>query len=464
MSEVWLARHAQLALPVVFKTLHSKGTEPEEARATRLFAEARLMARLTSPRVVRVLDVGVHSDPKSGGSEPLPYLVEEYVDGVDLDELDSRRRAALKRPLPLWAVASFVTQVADGLHAAHQAGVIHRDVKPANLFQYGHGEVKVGDFGVAVCVATAAAVRPAGTPAFMAPEQLSMGPVDRRADVYSLGATAFALRYGFAPFQTLEAAQDPNAQPRFPPPSSPQEAYFQHVLARMMAREAETRYPNLFGLRKHFETLARAAPSLTVTALAEGGFAVQGVNVSFEVGDISRVETDAIVNSAYSEMRMRSGVGEALRRHGGDAIEDEAMAGGERPLGDCVRTGAGDLRCRAVLHAVGAWKEVSCVARATQRALQLAEEGRLARLALPAIGAGRGAVPLEACADAMVGALRQHLLLGGSGLREVRFMLRDPASHRRFTEVAEALLAGSEDDLGPARVDRSAALAPTVLS
>src|SRR5688572_5679480 len=142
MSEVWLARHVELAIPVVIKTMKHDGESVVE-RYQRLLGEARLTARMTSPRVVRVVDVGIHD-------ETVPYLVEEYVDGLDLAELDRRRRQALRRPLPLWAVCDWVAQAAEGLHAAHQAGVIHRDVKPGNLFGQTHGDVKVGDFGVAV--------------------------------------------------------------------------------------------------------------------------------------------------------------------------------------------------------------------------------------------------------------------------------------------------------------------------
>jgi serine/threonine-protein kinase len=446
MGEVWLARHAELALPVIIKSLRPTADEPFAQLYARLLSEARLAARLTSPKVVRVIDVGVHTPQ---GRDPIPFLVEEYVDGIDLAELDTRRRAALHRPLPLWAVCEQVAQAAEGLHAAHQAGVVHRDVKPSNLFGHSGALVKVGDFGVAFAPGgfePTAQGSTMGTPIYMAPEQLIGDRVDRRADVYSLGATAFALRYGEPPFPNpLESLRE-NTEPRFPPPRSPEEAYFQHVVARMLARRPEARYANLMMASHQLRPLARAtAPR--VLPIRSSAYVVElgQVRISFAVGDLAATEADALVSSASSEMLMRSGVAESLRKAAGDEVEAEAMAGGEQALGECVATGAGRLRARGILHAVGGWNEVSCVARAMHRALLLAEEHGYERIALPAISTGNSRVSIESCADAMMGALRIHLLLGGSRLRELRFVLYDEPAFRRFTDVALGALLGSDE-------------------
>src|ERR1700744_5728764 len=133
MSRVFLARHGELATPAIIKTLLDGG----DAYA-RLRNEARLSARIPSPRVVRAIDVGIH--------EGTPYLVEEYVDGLDLAELDRRRRAALSRGLPLWFVCFVVDSVADALQSAHQTGVLHRDVKPSNIFGSPQMGIRLGDF------------------------------------------------------------------------------------------------------------------------------------------------------------------------------------------------------------------------------------------------------------------------------------------------------------------------------
>src|SRR5262245_44345252 len=90
MSEVWLARHSELAMPVILKTLSTELSVAPSHRYQRLRHEARMMARVTSSNVVRVLDIGVdrQSDTRT------PFLVEEYIDGIDLAEVDARRRAA----------------------------------------------------------------------------------------------------------------------------------------------------------------------------------------------------------------------------------------------------------------------------------------------------------------------------------------------------------------------------------
>jgi O-acetyl-ADP-ribose deacetylase (regulator of RNase III) len=443
MSEVYLARHARLAAPVVVKTLRPELARQRPDAYEGMTESAHLMARVTSPHTVRVLDVG---EIPMGGGGAMPCLVEEYVDGVDLAELDRRRRRSLRRPLPLWAVVEWTAKAAAGLHAAHQAGVIHRDVKPANLFLHGEGQIKVGDFGVAVPARGAGAAQAAGTMAFMAPEQMFGAAVDRRADVYSLGASAFALRYGMTPYATREDALRSDIPPRFPPASSPEEAYFQHVLGQLLAERPAARPRTARVAAEALQRLARSLhPQLAIHLGDESAIQVEGCTIRFEEGDIATVETDGIVNSAYAAMTMTSGVGGALAERGGLALVDEAAAIGERALGECVATGPGALGCRAVLHAVSAWQEVSCVSRAMHRALFLAEEMGLKRIAVPALGTGQGGVRLEACAQAIATTLRLHLSLGGSTLEEVRFVLYDDPAHAAFVDVLHGVfLSGHE--------------------
>src|SRR5262249_19194554 len=126
------------------------------------------------------------------------------------------------------------------------------------------------------------------------------------------------------------------------------------------------------------------------------------LKLSIVVGDIADAEANAIVSSANFEMRMQTGVGDALRRRGGDEIEQEAMVEGEQPLGSCLRTGPGRLRTNHVFHAVSAWNEVSCVGRSFARALILAEERGCTSIVAPALGTGAARVGLEACANAMM--------------------------------------------------------------
>lgn len=440
MSDVWLARHRDLAIPVIVKTLRPDLGVPPEERAQRMLTEAQLMARIASPYVVRAYNVGTHRD--------LPYMAQEYVDGVDLNELDHARRGSVGRGLPLWFVCEAVADIARALHAAHQHGVLHRDIKPSNFFGSPELGTKLGDFGIAVAKPVGQLVSgdASGTLRFMAPEALRGETLDRRADVFGLGAAAFDLRYGSPPFPDPRVLLDGKPRPAFPPPAGPEEAYFQHVLARMLACEREHRYPTLARPGRLLGALSRNAPRPALPARGARALTCSGARITTEVGNIAEAEVDGIVNSANWQLRMRTGVGDALRRAGGDGIEDQAQAGGEHPLGACVVTDPGRLRCRKVLHAVSAWQQASCVGRSTQRALLAAERLGLRSLALPALGTGAAGVAFEASAAAMASALRWHLALGGSRLEHVRFVLYDDDKRRVFNDVLEAALLGEGDD------------------
>lgn len=462
MSDVWLARHRDLAIPVIVKTLRPDVGMPPEERARRMLTEAQLMARIASPYVVRAYNVGTHQDT--------PYMAQEYVDGIDLNELDHARRDSVGHGLPLWFVCEAVADIARALHAAHQHGVLHRDIKPSNFFGSPELGTKLGDFGIAVAkpVGQIVAGDASGTLRFMAPEALRGEKLDRRADVFGLGAAAFDLRYGTPPFPDPRMLLDGRPCPEFPPPIGPEEAYFQHVLGRMLAYEPGDRYPTLARPGRLLGALARNAPRPAAPVRSNGSVVFNGTRISSEVGNIAEADVDGIVNSANWQLHMQTGVGDALRRAGGDEIEVEAQTGGEHPLGACVVTGPGKLHCRKVLHAVSAWQQASCVGRSTQRALLAAERLGLCSLALPALGTGAAAVAFEASAAAMASALRWHLALGGSGLQEVRFVLYDDDKRRVFTDVLEAALLGESDDhadLGlEASADDVSADGPTILA
>ncbi|MBI2395629.1 MAG: serine/threonine-protein kinase [Deltaproteobacteria bacterium] len=439
MSEVYLARHRALAMPAVIRTLRPDLRASPHERARRMLTEARLMARIPSPYVVRAYDAGTHEDT--------PWMAQEYVDGVDLNELDHLRRQTLGRGLPLWFVCETMAQIAHALHAAHQHGVLHRDLKPSNLFGCPEIGVKLGDFGVAVAkrVGELGECDVSGTARFMPPEALRGQPLDRRSDIYELGATAFDLRYGHPPFPNPLLLLTSAPHPAFPAPTTPEEAFFQHVVARMLAYEPDARYRTVAEPMRLFGALAKSARRPAAPARVGDAIVFGATRIGLEAGDIARARADGIVSSANWEMKMRTGVGESLRRAGGDAIEAEAQSHGQQPLGACVVTGPGDLPCRKVLHAVSAWEQASCVGRATQRALLEAERHDLRTLAMPALGTGAAAVTLEACAAAMAAALRWHLALGGSRLTDIRLVLYDDDKRKVFRDVLEAALLGDGD-------------------
>jgi serine/threonine-protein kinase len=286
----------------------------------------------------------------------------------------------------------------------------------------------------------------------MAPEQLRGEPADRMTDVYGAGATAFDLRYGRAPFRDMTAAIDDLTAPAFPPPRSPAEAYFQHLLRGMLAKRKDDRPPDLCEPATHFATLSAALRPWrehdAFAILGKNHFRFLDCEITLRAGDISEEEVDGIVSSANYEMTMRAGVGEALRKRGGEAIEQEAMKDGPRALGECVPTTAGTLEAQHVLHAVSAWSGTSCVGRATERALSVADRLGLRTLAFPALGTGSAHVSIETSANAMVTALRWRLALGGSRLQRVSLVLGDEAKLASFRDVAVEALRGTAE---PAR-------------
>ncbi len=203
----------------------------------------------------------------------------------------------------------------------------------------------------------------------------------------------------------------------------------------MLARNPEERFPTVKHARRQLAPLGyQLRPKPQGVPLAHGEIQFGPLRVRCRLGDVATAETDGIVNSANDEMWMRSGIGAALRIRGGKEIEDEARQGGKRALGECVATGSGTLRCKKVLHAVSAWKEASCIARASQRALLLAEELGLRSLAFPALGTGAAKVARESSAYATATALYWHVLLGGSQLREVEFVLFERETFEIYIE------------------------------
>jgi O-acetyl-ADP-ribose deacetylase (regulator of RNase III) len=129
-------------------------------------------------------------------------------------------------------------------------------------------------------------------------------------------------------------------------------------------------------------------------------------------GDIAALHVDAVANAANDHLWMGAGVAGALKRAGGDEIEQEAIAKGPIPVGDAVATGAGRLPARWVIHGAVMGQDLrtnaELVERTTQSVLQVAEELGAESLALPAFGTGIGGFPLDECARLMVGAVREH--------------------------------------------------------
>jgi serine/threonine-protein kinase len=178
MGTVFKARDPVLDRLVALKVISSESDATDELKA-RFYREAQACAKLNHPNIVVVHDLGE--------ADGQLYIVMEFLEGAELKHLIAERR-----PLSVEQKLGLMTQICDGLHYAHQNGIIHRDIKPGNIFVLRSGQVKILDFGIA---RIAAGSDPGltrtglimGTLRYMSPEQ-ARGRVDQRSDIFSVGA------------------------------------------------------------------------------------------------------------------------------------------------------------------------------------------------------------------------------------------------------------------------------------
>jgi hypothetical protein len=258
MGVVYEARDPSLDRVVALKTVGASSlTRAERERYEKRFlTEARAAARLSHPGIVVVHDVG------RDGASGLLYMALERLDGETLaDLIASGRRLDWREALRITGLA------AEALHHAHAQGVVHRDVKPANIMILRSGEPKIMDFGIAR-VDAGHLTTPGelfGTPLYMAPEQALGRPADARSDLFSLGTIAYTLLTGEAPFAapSVPAILARVVHRRVPPPSEVVPGLpsaIDDVLARAMAKAPEDRYPTGQALAEDIEDVLRGRP------------------------------------------------------------------------------------------------------------------------------------------------------------------------------------------------------------
>lgn len=241
MGVVYLAHDPLIDREVAIKLLPPHVSRDRVA-LQRFQQEARAVGKLNHPNTVAIYEL---NEDASG-----TYLVLELVRGESMADLIARQG-----PFPWREATRFIADICKGLAAAHQAGLIHRDIKPANLMRTKSGGAKILDFGIAKLTdnQTPALTDPShciGTPHFMSPEQCQAKPLDARSDIYSLGATYFALLTGKGPFENINSVVQvlyahvstpvPNVAelaPGIPPACA-------KIIERAMAKEPDDRYPD----------------------------------------------------------------------------------------------------------------------------------------------------------------------------------------------------------------------------
>jgi serine/threonine protein kinase len=296
MGAVYLARQKALDRAVALKIL-PPSIAADPAFAERFTREAQAMARLSHPHIVTLYEFGTRNQPSPAlASIPIPsplppiplyYFLMEYVDGMSLRALLDSGHISPKEALAI------VPQICDALQYAHDQGIVHRDIKPENILLGKNGQVKIADFGLAKLIgkpmtpeaagdgASSSIISnlkseipshpsienqkskienlptsPAGTPAYMAPEQLSRpGEVDHRADIYSLGVVFYQLLTGQLPAQPLE-----------PPSHKVQiDVRLDQIVLRALETSPELRFQNATQFKTEVETVISTCSSLSPT-------------------------------------------------------------------------------------------------------------------------------------------------------------------------------------------------------
>ncbi|KUL29263.1 hypothetical protein ADL15_29345 [Actinoplanes awajinensis subsp. mycoplanecinus] len=240
MGEVWRGADRLLNREVAVKVV-LPGLMADREFITRFRSEARMMAQLRHPGIVQVYDYGENAVV---GNDRFDYMVMEYIDGISLSK--KVQDAGRLSPAETMAITA---GVADALHAAHQSGIIHRDVKPANLLVRPGGAIVLVDFGVARSVGVTGITSTnvvMGSVHYMAPEQAEGKPVTAATDVYALGAVAFHCLTGRPPYvgdnPLAILGQLVHGQPPVLPPDVPRAVAA--VVMRALAKDPAQRFPS----------------------------------------------------------------------------------------------------------------------------------------------------------------------------------------------------------------------------
>jgi len=268
MGCVYRARHRQLDRAVALKIL-APGTDDDARFEERFLREARALARLDHPGIVRVHDFG-----RAGKRL---FMTMELVEGMTLRQLLREKRISPREALAI------VPQICDALQYAHDEGVVHRDIKPENVLVDTQGRVKLADFGLAKLIGPADEVpgrthtgQGMGTPHYMAPEQAtSARDIDHRADIYSLGVVFYEMLTGELPLG------------RFEPPSkrASVDARLDRIVLKSLERAPELRYQHAVDIGTDVAGLASGGPDADAgpkaQAEAPGAPALRPVSASF---------------------------------------------------------------------------------------------------------------------------------------------------------------------------------------
>jgi len=259
MGVVYLGMDPRINRTTAIKTFRfSEDLDAEEVKALKqkFFREAESAGTLAHPNIVTIYDAGEEQD--------LAYISMEYLEGEDLQKFTKKNNL-----LPMRKVLDYVADIAEALDYAHEKGIIHRDVKPANIMLLKTGIVKITDFGIARITASSQTQTGVvkGTPHYMSPEQISGEKVDGRSDIFSLGVMLFQLLTGDVPFHGNSPAallhqimNVPHPDPRKINPKllKPHVA----IIDKAMEKDREKRYQKASQMAAHLRALGKKLDAL----------------------------------------------------------------------------------------------------------------------------------------------------------------------------------------------------------
>ena len=260
MAEVYLAHDEVLDRAVALKILRGQYADDEEF-VERFRREAQSAAGLSHPNIVSIYDRGRSEDGAY-------YIAMEYVPRGTLKDRISRDGA-----LEPGMAAGVALQIADALQAAHESGVIHRDIKPQNVLITKTGDIKVTDFGIARATSSPLTATSAvlGTAGYMSPEQAMGEPVGQGSDLYSLGVVLYEMLTGDIPFRAespiAQAMMHVNERPRSPREVNPEVPEPLDALTlKLLAKDPEDRYPSASALANDLERIRTGRYPIAVDA------------------------------------------------------------------------------------------------------------------------------------------------------------------------------------------------------
>ena len=332
MAEVYKAYQPSLDRYVAIKLMHAFLADDRDF-LTRFEREAKVVATLRHPNIVQVHDFDVQDGQY--------YMVMEFIDGVTLKTmLESMHERG--EWIGLDDAVNIVLSLGSALRYAHERGMVHRDVKPANVMITGEGHVILTDFGIAKILSTTnltASGAMVGTPSYMSPEQGMGQPGDERSDIYSLGVMLYQMAVGRLPFDAdtplavvLKHINDPLPMPRALKPDLSEDV--ERIILKALAKNPDDRYASVGEMTADLKRAVGLAADVTPTATMKGGSAVK-LSTSTVVGRIGASTPPPAGGAVSGSTVARPGASSTVARpatQGAVAAAREPVAGVTVPV------------------------------------------------------------------------------------------------------------------------------------